>query len=316
MTNTLTILTQRKYRFSIIILLCMNITSFPLTAESLQNTSPLSEVFSCLQEQKKGIYSAHRGGGLDLNLPENSLHSFIEVDSDNIYMAETDIAQSKDGVLFLHHDDTLDRTTTAKGSVADVTWHEIKGSHLRLDSGEVTSYSPVTLDKLLSSLPSNIIMQLDIKNGIDVNRVVEKVKTHNVDKQVVFLLFNNSDIKKVLTRLPNATITTVIDSQARLAELQGLGAKPHQLHAISYASSTPPAIWKTLRQQGITIVASVFPFEESEMKNSGQIANVPYKELFSAGATIIVTNYPKKAKNIYAPDSTCACTRISNANQL
>ncbi|NDV90065.1 hypothetical protein GTH32_02510 [Alteromonas sp. 345S023] len=312
MTNTRTLLPECKKHLSIIILLCMNIIPFSLTAEPLQNTSPLSEVFSCLKEQRKGLYSAHRGGGLDLKLPENSLNAFTQIDSNSIYMAETDIAQSKEGVLFLHHDDTLDRTTTAKGVVADVSWSEIKRSYLKLDNGEVTSYSPVTLDELLSSLPSNIIMQLDIKKGVDLHRVIEKVITHNVEKQVVFLLFNNRDIEKLLTRLPNATITTVIDSRARLAELQRLGAKPQQLHAISYASDTPPAMWKTLKQKGITIVASVFPFEEAEMKNSGQLSKVPYEALFNAGATIIVTNYPKQAKKIYSPDAACDCTCIDN----
>ena len=39
---------------------------------------------------------------------------------------ETDIQRTKDGVLVLFHDDTLDRVTDAKGLIRDYTLEEIK----------------------------------------------------------------------------------------------------------------------------------------------------------------------------------------------
>jgi glycerophosphoryl diester phosphodiesterase len=72
---------------------------------------------------------AHRGAaGL---APENTLAAFrmaIELGADG---AELDLQASKDGVVVVIHDDTVDRTTDGRGSIGDLTLAEIK----RLDAG-------------------------------------------------------------------------------------------------------------------------------------------------------------------------------------
>ena len=41
---------------------------------------------------------------------------------------EVDVQQTKDGVLVLRHDDTLDRTTDLTGLIADYTWSQLAGA--------------------------------------------------------------------------------------------------------------------------------------------------------------------------------------------
>lgn len=72
---------------------------------------------------------AHRGAGK--RAPENTLAAFKLGASLGYRMFECDVQVSADGVPFLLHDDTLDRTTNSKGLACERTWAELS----RLDAG-------------------------------------------------------------------------------------------------------------------------------------------------------------------------------------
>lgn len=64
--------------------------------------------------------------------PENTLLSMKKALAFGVHGIEFDIQLSSDGEPVVIHDDTLERTTNGKGSVADFTLHELQ----RLDAGE------------------------------------------------------------------------------------------------------------------------------------------------------------------------------------
>jgi len=75
------------------------------------------------------LWVAHRGAGK--LAPENTLAAF-RLGAEHGYRAfECDVKLSADGVPFLLHDDTLDRTTPAQGIAGDLPWTELS----RLDAG-------------------------------------------------------------------------------------------------------------------------------------------------------------------------------------
>ncbi len=82
---------------------------------------------------------AHRGAGK--LAPENTLAAFRVGASHGWRAFECDVKLSADGVPFLLHDDTLDRTTDAQGRAGDRPWHELSqldagGWHSRAWAGE------------------------------------------------------------------------------------------------------------------------------------------------------------------------------------
>ena len=85
------------------------------------------------------FWIAHRGAGK--LAPENTLAAF-RVGAAHGYRAfECDVKLSADGVPFLLHDSTLDRTTTASGVAGDRPWAELSlldagGWHTRAYAGE------------------------------------------------------------------------------------------------------------------------------------------------------------------------------------
>lgn len=72
----------------------------------------------------KPLIIPHRGGAKVV--PENTLDGLNFISAEKFSHFETDLRMSKDGVIFLHHDDTFDRTTNVKGKVNEFTWHEVQ----------------------------------------------------------------------------------------------------------------------------------------------------------------------------------------------
>ena len=71
------------------------------------------------------VVSGHRGGMLD-GYPENCIESFEKTLTYMESFFEIDPRLTKDGVIVLMHDETIDRTTTGKGKVSDYTYATIQ----------------------------------------------------------------------------------------------------------------------------------------------------------------------------------------------
>jgi glycerophosphoryl diester phosphodiesterase len=86
---------------------------------------------------------AHRGAGK--LAPENTLAAFRVGEQYGYRMFECDVKLSADGVPFLLHDETLDRTTNSQGPADALTWSQLAV----LDAGSWHS-APFAGERLLS----------------------------------------------------------------------------------------------------------------------------------------------------------------------
>ncbi|WP_310567254.1 glycerophosphodiester phosphodiesterase [Hydrogenophaga sp.] len=108
---------------------------------------------------------AHRGAGK--LAPENTLAAFRLGAQHGYRMFECDAKLSADGVLFLLHDDTLERTTTGQGLGGAQLWAALSrldagGWHSRAYAGE----PPVTLDAVAHyCLANRFDLNIEIKPG-------------------------------------------------------------------------------------------------------------------------------------------------------
>lgn len=104
---------------------------------------------------------AHRGDVK--NAPENTLPAFQSAIKKGVHMIEFDVRMSKDGHLFIMHDEKVDRTTNGKGRVQDLTSEEIN----QLDAGgwfnEKFSGTKVpTLYEVMNSIPYGILCNVHV----------------------------------------------------------------------------------------------------------------------------------------------------------
>lgn len=91
------------------------------------------------------ILIAHGGGNMEF--PDNTLEAFYNAYSvDTRVMMETDVSITKDGVLILSHDTTLDRKTNVTGSIAEWNYSDLMAQ--KVDFG----YTNPTEDGRLTGL--------------------------------------------------------------------------------------------------------------------------------------------------------------------
>lgn len=86
-------------------------------------------MISQMETNKKLYICGHRG--YRSQYPENTLLAFHEAIKLGVDMLEFDLALSRDNILMILHDDTVDRTTNGHGRISELTYVELK----RLDAG-------------------------------------------------------------------------------------------------------------------------------------------------------------------------------------
>ena len=101
----------------------------------------------------------HRGDWR--NFPENSKGAILSSISLGADIVELDVQMTKDGRFILNHDATLNRTTTGKGKVCDLTLEEIKRFKMRDSRGKPTDYDVLTLEEALELTRGKILLNID-----------------------------------------------------------------------------------------------------------------------------------------------------------
>ncbi|MEU7527061.1 glycerophosphodiester phosphodiesterase [Saccharothrix sp. NPDC042600] len=144
---------------------------------------------------------AHRGWHLDdLTGMENSLAAFRRAAAEGFRYLETDVHATSDGVVVVHHDDVLDRTTDATGPVATQPWSAVKNAN-------VGGREPITrLQDLLEELP-DARLNIDVKSDRAVEPVVTLLRRTNALHRVCLASFSEKRLAR-LRRLAGPDLMT------------------------------------------------------------------------------------------------------------
>lgn len=133
--------------------------------------------------QDKIMVVAHRADWREA--PENSVMAVKKAIEKGINMVEIDLALTKDNVLILMHDNTIDRTTTGKGKPSDYTLAEIKKLNLRDGLGVPTQMQVPTLEEILDVTHGKVFVNLD-KAFDYLDLVYPILKKRNLFDEVLF----------------------------------------------------------------------------------------------------------------------------------
>lgn len=121
-------------------------------------------------------YVAHRGLFDNKDIPENSVPAFLRA-AEYDFGIETDVQASKDGVLVIFHDDTVDRMTGRHGKVCDFTFEELR--QMRLIN---TDCVIPTFDEFLEAANGvNLVVEIKTHKNIGPleREVYEKLKKYS-----------------------------------------------------------------------------------------------------------------------------------------
>lgn len=157
----------------------------------------------------KIMMAAHRGAKTKGLPPENTIPAFryaISLGSDGI---ETDLHQTKDGVVIMMHDHDVDRTTDGTGRVCNMTLEEIRKLDAGIKAGEEWKGTPVpTFEEFLDLVEPypDLLINLELKDYPDVegdisystaDKVIEAVERRNMGERIMINCFSWKIIKYV-----------------------------------------------------------------------------------------------------------------------
>ncbi|WP_406632356.1 glycerophosphodiester phosphodiesterase [Amycolatopsis sp. WGS_07] len=134
---------------------------------------------------------AHRGWHLgDLEGLENSLPAFQRAAAEGYRYLETDVHATSDGVVVVHHDATLDRTTDGRGAIATQTWEQLK--NVKIDGRVPLS----RLEDLLEELP-DAFFNIDVKADSAVVPFVRALRRTGAVERVAAASFSDSRLARL-----------------------------------------------------------------------------------------------------------------------
>lgn len=108
---------------------------------------------------KQVMVAAHRGDWR--NAPENSLKAYDFAIQMGVDIIEVDLAMTKDSVIVIMHDKTINRTTNGKGKPADFTYAEIQKFYLKNGLGRTTTHKIPTLEQVMNMAKGKVLVNLD-----------------------------------------------------------------------------------------------------------------------------------------------------------
>jgi glycerophosphoryl diester phosphodiesterase len=151
--------------------------------------------------------AAHRGAGT--LAPENTLAAMRLGHAHGYRMVELDAKLSADGVAFLLHDATLDRTTDAKGRADALTWRELA----QLDAG--TWHSAAYAGEPLPTLAT--IARWSRAQGVAVNIEIKPTAGRERETGAAIALdaaalWADDDVKPLLSSFSEAALEAARDA--------------------------------------------------------------------------------------------------------
>lgn len=288
----------------------------PPMASAPSSGPAMAAYFDCVRDGGVAI-SAHRAVSA-LDQPENSIAA-IEATGRAIPNAilELDAVLTKDRQLVLMHDDTMDRTTTGRGRVADLTLAQVKQARLKASNGALTRAAPPTLGEALDAAGRvGAIASIDLKPAdgettVDLARVViDQVRQSRAGNRVILITYNDADARAVAAMAPEMMISAGLGG---VEDLSGLD--PAQILAWTGTREERPALWRALREAGVEVQFGTLGAEgvrrDDRYAADGDVSE--YRDLVRQGVTVIATDTPLAVKSVLgvevAKAATCARPR-------
>lgn len=235
----------------------------------------------------KPMISSHRGGGDIPGYPENCIESFEYLSGKIPNVIECDIEITKDSVLMMMHDNTLDRTTTGKGKIIEQNWNDIKDVRLKDNAGTLTTFKIPTLEEVLKWGKNKVIFGLDVKRNTPYEKVVAMVKKIHAEDYCMIIVYDANQAKKVYELNPNLMISVTVRDVKEYERHHQAGIPDKNMVAFIGTREPNKEFNNFLHQKGIcTILGTLGNLDKMAIAKGDHI----YKGFVNNGADILSTD--------------------------
>ncbi len=208
----------------------------------------------------KFIVIAHRGDHVDV--PENTIAAFENAIKHGVDYVEIDLRTTKDSMLVIMHDASVDRMTNGRGAVSDLTYREIKQLKIAGKGKDFAkTYEVPTFEEVLKTCRDRIHIYLDFKNA-GVRQCYDMIKQYGMERQMIVYINSSSQYQEwrrlapsmpVMLSLPGdikneGELKTFLDKYPM--ELLDGDYSDYTAGMVNYANKEGKKVWPDIQSPG------------------------------------------------------------------
>ena len=232
------------------------------------------------------LVSAHRGGPMPA-YPENALATFEHTLRYAPALIECDVRLSRDSVLVMMHDDTLDRTTTGTGLVSEHTLAELRALLLKDAYRVITPFRIPTLAETLAWAEHRAILTLDVKQDVAPRQVVDLVRQMNAEDRVVIIVYTLDDLLRYHRLAPDLNLSASASTLEEAYTLLDSGVDISRLIVFTGVDDVNQELIHLLHSYNIRAMLGTFDLIDERARQAGATV---YEALFDRGVDVIATD--------------------------
>jgi glycerophosphoryl diester phosphodiesterase len=175
---------------------------------------------------------AHRG--YSSAFAENTMSAFIAAEKAGANGLELDVQLTKDGEVVVIHDEKIDRTTTGKGYVNNLTFNEIRKFNANKKG---TNKEPIpSLIEVLEWMQTNqLVCNIELKNnlipyeGME-EKVIQLVRKYNLSNRIIISSFNHYSIVLSYRLAPEIETAPLFDERIYMPWVYAQSIRAQGIH--------------------------------------------------------------------------------------
>jgi glycerophosphoryl diester phosphodiesterase len=237
------------------------------------------------------IISGHRGGIIK-GFPENCIPTFEHILQSTPAFFEIDPRLTKDSLVVLMHDVTLDRTTNGTGKVSDYTYAQLQELRLKDAAGEITNYRIPLLSEVIKWSKGKTVLNLDRK---DVPlELTDKIIREAGNDVIMLTVHSPEQARFYLERNPEAMFSAHILNRKTFDEYEQAGIPWQNMIAYIGPRHRPEnkELLELLHARGVMCMISAAPSHDKLRESAERAEN--YRDTFRQGADILESDLPSE----------------------
>ena len=281
--------TKQTWLFALLLLATSGIKAQTLHRLPIRTVQDLHAFFTWT-DKKTTIISGHRGGMVP-GFPENSLATFENTLKHTPAFFEIDPRLTKDSVIVLMHDATLDRTTTGTGNLSDYTWKELQTLRLKDSDGKVTEHRIPTLAEAIEWAREKTVLNLDRKD-VPFAMTAAIIRKHRADAFVMLTVHSPEQARYYFEDNRDRMFSTFVKTPQELAAYEKAGIPAANMIAYIGPTVKPEnkELYKMLNAKGILCMISAA--SSYDKLTSADERAAAYRAIVADGATILESDRP------------------------
>ena len=251
--------------------------------------SVLLETFK-YKEGQDPIISVHRGGKGLKNYPENSLETLKYVSDSISAIFEIDVAKTKDDVLVLLHDSSIDRTTTGTGALINKTYNEVSSYYLKDDYGSITPYKiPLFSEVLKWAKANNVVLTVDIKKSVGINSVIAAIRAEQAEDVCVIITYDMQQALAAYKLAPDLLLSVSARNMKEFNRILNSSIPSQNLLAFTGTRLSSDDLFKAIHKEGIKTILGTLGNLDKQAEAKGDSL---YKVWHKKGVDVFATDRP------------------------